>query len=297
MRNLDFVVIGGQRCGTTTLFDMLRAVPGIALPPTKEAPIFQHGGVTASEVAAYLDANFADVEDALCGTITPQYCAGFQAAPQLSHFFPRAKILLLTRDRVERSYSHYWLIRARGEESRSFGDAISSQLTARGRSEMRSSMREQDTYVAWSEFGRIITMYGDYFPRDQIMVQPMEGLVNAPTDALGEIARFLGIEQDASAVLDSPPIRNAGTTIVRVTNARARFGRLPGSRSVWRHLPEHVRDRVAYTFDRWNRSTVSTPPPLEAEVDGDLLGRLRSYFAEDETVLTSFLKHGPSCQA
>ena len=37
---LDFVVIGAQKGGTTTLFEHLRHHPGLCLPADKEAPFF-----------------------------------------------------------------------------------------------------------------------------------------------------------------------------------------------------------------------------------------------------------------
>ena len=35
---LDFIVIGAQRCGTTSLFEFIRGHPELAVPPEKEMP-------------------------------------------------------------------------------------------------------------------------------------------------------------------------------------------------------------------------------------------------------------------
>jgi hypothetical protein len=39
---LDFIVIGAQKAGTTSLFQHLKLHPEIALPRSKEAPFFSH---------------------------------------------------------------------------------------------------------------------------------------------------------------------------------------------------------------------------------------------------------------
>ena len=74
---LDFLGIGAQKAGTTSLHEYLRTHPELFLPEAKEQPFF-----TRDE--AYLEGwdRFADVAfhgappGRLCGKITPHYLAG-----------------------------------------------------------------------------------------------------------------------------------------------------------------------------------------------------------------------------
>ena len=40
MKPLDFLIIGAQKCATTTLFEHLRSHPCIGMPLEKEVPFF-----------------------------------------------------------------------------------------------------------------------------------------------------------------------------------------------------------------------------------------------------------------
>jgi hypothetical protein len=39
---LDFIIIGAQKAGTTSLFEYLWQHPELSLPPGKEVPYFSH---------------------------------------------------------------------------------------------------------------------------------------------------------------------------------------------------------------------------------------------------------------
>ncbi len=41
-QSIDFLVIGAQRSGTTSLWQHLASHPEIYVPPSKEAPFFSH---------------------------------------------------------------------------------------------------------------------------------------------------------------------------------------------------------------------------------------------------------------
>jgi len=77
---LDFIIIGAQKAGTTSLFEHLRRHPEISLPVGKEVPYFSHDRVYARGWTDYMrklarhDA-FAD-PGRKWGTVTPQYMLG-----------------------------------------------------------------------------------------------------------------------------------------------------------------------------------------------------------------------------
>ena len=74
---LDFIVIGAQKSGTTSVFEHLRAHPQLYIPPDKELPFFSHDEIHAAGWPAYVSSAFRAAPDGLrWGTVTPWYMAG-----------------------------------------------------------------------------------------------------------------------------------------------------------------------------------------------------------------------------
>src|SRR5438046_901440 len=85
---LDWVCIGAQKAGTTTLFRVLRQHPEILIPPGKEDPLFDRE-VSADEVERYLAERFARTPSGVrCGTVTPPYMSSPTTAARLHRFAP-----------------------------------------------------------------------------------------------------------------------------------------------------------------------------------------------------------------
>ncbi len=100
-QGLDFIVIGAQKSGTTTLFEYLRGHPELYLPPGKEAPFFSHEEVWKDGWGEYVRRNFpgaGEAGDRLWGTVTPHYMYGalFDATPDL----PAEKAVRIVPERI-----------------------------------------------------------------------------------------------------------------------------------------------------------------------------------------------------
>ena len=74
---LDFIVIGAQKAGTTSLFEYLRGHPELSLPPDKEAPFFSSEEARRRGFEDYMRKAFAFADpSSKWGTVTPQYMVG-----------------------------------------------------------------------------------------------------------------------------------------------------------------------------------------------------------------------------
>src|SRR5664280_1861889 len=74
---LDFIIIGAQKAGTTTLFEYLKRHPELCMPAGKEAPYFGHDDMIARGWEAYLRATFTFADpECKWGTATTHYMAG-----------------------------------------------------------------------------------------------------------------------------------------------------------------------------------------------------------------------------
>ena len=106
----DFMLIGAMKSGTTTLHAYLSRHPGLFLCTPKEPGFFSRDERYARGLDWYREL-FTDAQpEQLCGEASTCYSRWphFEnAAPRIAADVPGAKLLYITRDPVERAYSHY----------------------------------------------------------------------------------------------------------------------------------------------------------------------------------------------
>ena len=79
MKSLDFLIIGAQKCATTTLFEHLRSHPRIAMPLEKEVPFFTGDDCSTESWQAFAQDQFGcGQEHKLWGKASPQYMSDSQ---------------------------------------------------------------------------------------------------------------------------------------------------------------------------------------------------------------------------
>lgn len=101
---IDFVVAGGQRCGSTGLADALSAGGGVFLP-RREVELFERGVYERSDVSD-LDALFRSAGPNLArGIKRPEYLHDLDAAANLHAHSPSARIVITLRNRIDRTLS------------------------------------------------------------------------------------------------------------------------------------------------------------------------------------------------
>jgi hypothetical protein len=103
---LDFVGIGFQKCGTTSLFEFLRRDATFSLPQKKELHHFCTcaRGVTKNEFENFLKQT---KKNQLIGEITPCYITSEESIIQLKNHNKQLKILICIRDPIDRFVSAY----------------------------------------------------------------------------------------------------------------------------------------------------------------------------------------------
>ena len=249
---LDFVVIGAQKGGTTALFELLRQHPELCLPADKEAPFFNRPELYSRGVDELFSTYFPQPLPAgrLLGTVTPQYMCIAGCAGRLAEAFPKCRLIAVLRDPVERAYSHYRMATRRGQETRSFDDAIAAMLASpQAIAEARDSVALGETYVAWGEYGRVLADYLDRFERSQLLVVYTSDLERDPAGVLRSIFEFLGVTMVLPDRLDER--HHVGGSRRRFPNVQRRLRRSPVG-WLWKRLPQRTRSRAFIRFDHWN---------------------------------------------
>lgn len=117
----NFVIIAGQpKAGTTSLFDWLAQHPEVNPSTTKEArffidqdyPLRSSFRFNGKNVDSYLK-NFKSTGAQIFLEATPDYLYN-NAALEIEHLLPNAKIVVIVRDPIERIVSAYYFYKQRG---------------------------------------------------------------------------------------------------------------------------------------------------------------------------------------
>jgi hypothetical protein len=217
-QGLDFIVIGAQKAGTTSLFQYLRHHPNILVPGDKEATYFSHDRLVAEvDWSTYIE-NLArstvgiDTDDqrAKWGTVTPHYMLGTSTSAgaggaghdertvpsRIQAQMPDVRLIAILRDPVARAVSHHRMLVRRGREQRTFDEAIVELLDTAAMMDARANPVEGADYVVRGEYGRILSGYFDVFPREQMLVVFTEELERDPAQLLGRIQQFIGVSAE-----------------------------------------------------------------------------------------------------
>jgi len=120
----DFLIIGGQRCGTTSLYRYLVAHPGVVgAYPSKGAHYFDKH---ASRSLGWYRAHFPLARDGgpITGEGSPYYMFHPLAAERINRDLPGVRVIALLRDPVERAYSAHSNQFGMGHEKEPFERAL-----------------------------------------------------------------------------------------------------------------------------------------------------------------------------
>lgn len=174
--DLDFVIIGAMKAGTTSLFDFLAAHPRVCAPTNKEPHYFTRGYRLP---AAYYRRLFRSCEPGqLRGEASPTYSwvQRFPDCPaRLARDAPDVRIVFVVRDPLERALSqlrHQALVGTRAPD-------------------VAAAIANPEIWER-SSYRTTIEAYLDHIPRDRFHVTELAAL-DAPA-ALGAVLDHLGLD-------------------------------------------------------------------------------------------------------
>ena len=279
---LDFIVIGAQKAGTTSLWRYLEDNESVRMPPHKEAPFFSEPDYPTL-LRPYLRTLFRDApRTARLGTVSPMYMHGAPGvsvpmiADRIRATAPGVKLIALLRDPVERAFSsHRMAVRDSGER-RSFAEAIAQQLEPAALDAARRGSVETDLYVTSGEYGRILETYLVRFDRSQLHIELTTDLGREPAEVVRRVCEFIGVPPHQPAQLGRRFFEGGPRRISADAEADLHAYL---DRHVWpriRHGEAH-RERFEFWFRLWNAG----PEPREAAPDAETAARLRAHYADD----------------
>ena len=194
----DFLGIGVQKGGTTTLQRLLEQHPDLFLPKQKELHYFSlHYG----RGEAWYRQQFADAKPGQrCGEITPYYVFHPQAPQRIHALLPKVKLILLLRDPVERALSQFAHSRRLGLESLELEEALAVEAERlEGAEEALAAddgchrSHQEHSYLARSRYEIQLERWLRLFPREQLFLRRSEDLFEQPERVWAELLAFLDL--------------------------------------------------------------------------------------------------------
>lgn len=207
----SFLICGGQRCGTTSLYRALAAHPVVLKAVLHKGVHYfdtsYHRGMAWYRGHFPLQRTADKVGDrygipAHTFESSPYYMYHPQAAARIARDLPFVKIVVLVRDPVERAYSQHAHEVARGyEPERDFGGALALEPARLHRQEERlardpdyySFAHQHHAYRARGEYARYLGAMAQHVGRERIHVMESERFFADPEPAYDEVLDFLGL--------------------------------------------------------------------------------------------------------
>ncbi len=253
----DFLILGAQKCGTTSLVNSLQSHPEIFIPRAKEAHHF--GSVEDDEAGGPRYWKFFSGWDGqpIVGEATPSYIARSSSAAQICRVLPQVKGIAMLRNPVDRAYSAYWHRVRNGREQRSFTKMIAAELGTTS-----ATCDDELSVLARGRYVEQLLRYLDFgFERDRLLVLIFEEVKSNASLALRSIQVFLGVEV---LPLELP----------RSNHVRRNVLPLPIRRALEKRWANPMVRRILRASDR-----PFTPPPMDPAVRARLVEYYRPHNA------------------
>lgn len=208
----DFLIIGGQRCGTSSLYYYLTEHPGVISASTKEIHFFDDSYTKGLD---WYRAQFPTVaykhyverirkNHFLTGEASPYYLFHPHAPQRIVSALPNVKLIVLLRNPIDRAYSQHWLEVMGQFESLSFEEAVrrEPERTAGEREKMlqdenyHSYSHRRFTYLARGVYVDQLQYWMNYYPREQFLIIKTEDLYKKSAEIVRQTLEFLGVPAD-----------------------------------------------------------------------------------------------------
>lgn len=223
----DFVIVGAQRCGTTSLFRALSKHPAI-MPNVLNAKGVHYFDTNYHQKAEWYFAHFSSHAERdrhatkvghrpIVGEASPYYLYHPAGALRMAQTIPQAKIVVLLRDPVKRAISHHlhmvWeghetvedLDKALDLEAERLQGIEQSLLDDRS---LVSRPHQHFSYMARGHYAPQLEQLYAHFDQKNVLVMTTEKLISDSKSSLARIQSFIGLEPDLAIGLEK---RNASS--------------------------------------------------------------------------------------
>ncbi len=245
---VDIAIVGGQKCGTTTLYRSLARHSALFAPAAKESRAF-----TLDDDArnAALQALYAEQGNRRGLHAYAHAWSLDSAIAAMYRHNPSMQLVALTRDPVERIWSAYRFAVANGWETLPLADALAAES---GRRQGTRIEQVELQYVGNSRYDAHLAALHRHFPKTQVHVLQMTALGDASSTALAPLLQALELDTETLAPLTS---QNTASNAKSATLQRWILGESLLKRLVRQTVSPHWKTRIHQHLTApllsWNR--------------------------------------------
>jgi len=213
----DFLIVGAQRCGTTSMFKTLTQHPDVARPFLRKG--VHYFDKHYDEGLRWYVGHFPVVATSrlrrrgrrpLTGESSPYYMFHPLAPTRIASDLTGVRLVVMLRDPVERAYSAHAHERARGFETLSFEEAVAAEpARLAGERERMVDVGGYDSvhwqHHAYLRRGRYIEQLlhlESLVGRDRILPVDAQEFFTDPDPRFREVLDFLGLAHDERIVYE-----------------------------------------------------------------------------------------------
>ena len=181
----NLIIIGAPKAGTSSLHSYLQLHPQVAMSIPKELSYFWRDDWREKQAWYESNFEFPGQDPLVRGESTPFYTdyPFRQNVPERMHeLVPDVKLIYIVRDPIERLISH-WVQR------RADGDRTSFEQY------MAVYEKPDNRIVSPSRYWFQLQRFIDLFDRSQLLVIDQHDLKVRRTETLGEVFRFIGVDE------------------------------------------------------------------------------------------------------
>jgi len=217
----EFLIIGGQRCGSTYFYNCLKQHPNIKTTlRRKEIHFFDNnfnkGILWYKSYFPTVPSKYANKyllkNKIITGEASPYYLLHPLVPSRVHSLIPNVKLIILVRNPVDRAYSHYKQQIQRGNETLSFREAI-DQEKERLEGEINkiisnelqySSVLRNYSYLTRGVYINQIRNWTLYFSKDQFLIIKSEDFFKNPQKILNKTFKFLNLPSFDNVIFKKP---------------------------------------------------------------------------------------------
>lgn len=293
----NLLIVGAPRCGTTALYEYLRAHPLVYMSPTKELHYFGRdldGRRFVRDTKRYLDHFAGATGEVYVGEGSIFSLVSRTAAREIRDAVPDARILVMLRDPVDFIHSlHAKLLWTGGEDIADLSEALDAEVDRRQgrRIPPTAHFAKGLEYREMASFADQLDRFVDAFG-DAVHVMLLEDVRADPATTLRGLLAFLGLPDEFDPVF---PQVNENTAARRPTLhklvKRVTSGRMAERARRW--VPAGVATRLERAVDA--AITLNTRPvhrePMPPELRARLVSELAPQVQRLEVLLGRDLSH------
>ena len=205
----DFIIIGANKSGTSSLYDFVTRHPAIAPASEKEPRYFSmrykfgklwYRSNFPTKLSGYFFTKRTR-QKLLSGEASTSYFFHPMVASRMKKVLPNVKLIIILRNPVDRAYSHYHYSMKLHRETLSFEKGIELE-EKRCAKERESLIKDPDftptcyhynSYLAKGIYADQLEDWFGYYSRKQFLILSTEDFRKNPQQILDQIFDFLGV--------------------------------------------------------------------------------------------------------